>query len=356
MPTFDESIEDPIEELDDEDDVELTQNCSLEPDAPLFAIWPNDAKVARLDKAAATVFAEISRSRLKSLITDGRLKINEQTVTDPSAKVKPGQTLSLYMPAPIPADPIAQNIPLDIVYEDEHLLVVNKPAGMVVHPAAGNSDGTLVNALLYHCGDSLSGIGGVKRPGIVHRIDKDTSGLMVVAKSDAAHAGLAEQFAAHTLDRAYKAVVWGYMNLESGEYEGNIGRNPKDRKKMAIVSNGGKTALTRFRVLQRFGQVATLVECRLATGRTHQIRVHFSGNGHSLIGDPLYERISKQEMRKIPLNAKGFLTNFGRQALHAFRIGFKHPILNDFLAFEAPMPNDIIQLIETLEAETKTNT
>jgi len=320
------------------------------------ACWPSDAKPVRLDKASATVFPDVSRSRIKNMITDGHMKIDGVTLTDPSTKVKPGQTLSLNIPEAAPAEPIPQNIPLDIVYEDEHLLVINKPAGMVVHPAAGNHDGTLVNALLFHCGDSLSGIGDVKRPGIVHRIDKDTSGLMVVAKNDTAHAGLAEQFAAHTLDRAYKAIAWGYVSPESGEYEGNIGRNPKDRKKMAVVPHGGKAALSRYKTLKHFGQIATLVECRLATGRTHQIRVHFSANDHSLIGDPLYERITKHDMRKIPLSVKGFITNFGRQALHAYRIGFNHPILNTFLEFEATTPKDMIDLIEALETASKTNT
>ncbi len=325
-------------------------------DETLTATWPDPGKAARLDKAAATVFQDISRSRLKNLITEGRLNVDGETLTDPSAKVKPGQQLTLHVPPPTPAEPIAQDIPLDIVYEDEHLLVINKPPGLVVHPAAGNLDGTLVNALLAHCGESLSGIGGVKRPGIVHRIDKDTSGLMVVAKSDAAHNGLAEQFAAHSLDRAYTAVVWGYVSPNEGEIEGNIGRNPKDRKKMAVVPSGGKTALTRYRVLKHFGRIATLVQCRLATGRTHQIRVHFSHNGHSLIGDPLYQHIPRAQMRNIPQCIRGYITDFGRQALHAHRIGFNHPISKDFLCFDADIPADMQRLISAFEELTETNT
>ncbi|WP_337995781.1 RluA family pseudouridine synthase [Oleispirillum naphthae] len=322
----------------------------------LAAIWPEDALPARLDKACAASFPGISRSRLKALIEDGRVSIDGGTLTDPSAKVKPGQGLSVAPPPPVPAEPQPEDIPLSIVYEDADLLVLDKPPGLVVHPAAGNAAGTLVNALLAHCGDGLSGIGGVKRPGIVHRIDKDTSGLMVVAKSDAAHAGLAAQFAAHTLDRAYTALVWGWVAAEAGEIEGNIGRNPKDRKKMAVVKGGGKTALTRYRVLERFGRLATLVECRLATGRTHQIRVHFAQCDHSLVGDPLYGRAPRHGMRNFPDNLKGFIDQFPRQALHAHRIGFNHPISNDFLSFEAPLPNDMQALIAAFREAAKINT
>jgi 23S rRNA pseudouridine1911/1915/1917 synthase len=326
------------------------------PAPPLAAIWPEDAAPARLDKACATAFPEMSRSRLKALIEDGQVSVDGGTLTDPSAKVKPGQALSLILPPTIAAEPEGQEIPLVIVFEDEHLLVLNKPPGLVVHPAAGNQDGTLVNALIAHCGDSLSGIGGVRRPGIVHRIDKDTSGLMVVAKSDAAHHGLSAQFAAHTLDRAYTALVWGYVTPDAGEYEGNIGRSPHDRKKMAVVTSGGKTALTRYRVLERFGRIATLIECRLATGRTHQIRVHLAENGHPLVGDPLYGRRARPGMRNFPVNLKGFIDHFSRQALHAHRIGFNHPILNDFISFEAPLPDDMKSLIAAFRAASESNT
>ncbi len=323
----------------------MSRTADAAPTPPLTAIWPEDAPPARLDKACATAFPGVSRSRLKALIEDSRVGVDGGTITDPSAKVKPGQTLSLDLPPATPAEPVGEDIPLTVVYEDADLLVLDKPAGLVVHPAAGNPDGTLVNALIAHCGETLSGIGGVKRPGIVHRIDKDTSGLMVVAKSDAAHLGLSQQFAAHDLDRAYTALVWGYVAPDAGEYEGNIGRSPRDRKKMAVVKSGGKTALTRYRVLERFGRLATLVECRLATGRTHQIRVHFAEHGHPLVGDPLYGAKTRSGMKNFPDNLKGFIDQFRRQALHAHLIGFNHPILNDFFSFDSPLPADMECLI-----------
>lgn len=312
-------------------------------DSPLVAAW--NGPVARLDKACATLFPDLSRSRLKALIEEGRVAVDGGTITDPSAKVKPGQSLAVAPPPPIAAEPQGEDIPLQIVYEDEHLLVLDKPAGMVVHPAAGNADGTLVNALIAHCGDGLSGIGGVRRPGIVHRIDKDTSGLMVVAKTDLAHVGLSAQFAAHSLDRAYLALAWGFVSPDAGEYVGNIGRSPRDRKKMAVVTSGGKHALTRYAVRERFGRIATLVECRLATGRTHQIRVHFAEHAHPLVGDPLYGRRTRPGMIEFSDDAKGFINQFGRQALHAWKIGFNHPISKDFLSFESALPDDMRKLL-----------
>lgn len=321
----------------------FSSEASLITNAPFVATWENAA--ARLDKACATLFPELSRSRLKALIEEGRVAVDGGTLTDPSAKVKPGQSLSVAPPPPVDAEPKGEDIPLHVVYEDEHLLVLDKPAGMVVHPAAGNLDGTLVNALIAHCGEGLSGIGGVRRPGIVHRIDKDTSGLMVVAKSDAAHIGLSEQFAAHSLDRAYLALAWGMVTPEAGEYVGNIGRSPRDRKKMAVVASGGKHALTRYAVRERFGRAATLVECRLATGRTHQIRVHFAENGYPLVGDPLYGRKSRSGMMEFSDITKGFINQFDRQALHAWKIGFNHPISKVFLSFESGLPNDMLALL-----------
>lgn len=317
----------------------------------LTARW--DQPLARLDKACATVFPAISRSRLKTLIEEGFVAVDGRTLTDPSAKVKPGQTLGVSPPPPVDADPEPEEIPLAVVYEDADLLVLDKAPGMVVHPAAGNHQGTLVNALLAHCGDGLSGIGGVRRPGIVHRIDKDTSGLMVVAKSDAAHVGLSEQFAAHSLDRAYYAVVWGMVTPEAGEYQGNIGRSSRDRKKMAVVASGGKHALTRYRVIERFGRVATLIECRLATGRTHQIRVHCAENGHPLLGDPLYGRKTHRGVIDFPDELKGFINRFDRQALHAWRIGFNHPVSKDFLVFSSDMPDDMKALVAALREGTR---
>ena len=237
---------------------------------------PKNKAGVRLDKFLADAIESLSRARLQALMAEGCVFLAEQQVQNPSGKVKAGETYTVRMPAVVAAEPEAQDIPLDVVYEDEDVIVVDKPPGLVVHPAAGNADGTLVNALLAHCGTSLSGIGGVARPGIVHRLDKGTGGLLIAAKNDAAHAALSSQFADHSMDRAYYALVWGVPMPPKGEIEGNIGRNPQNRKKMAVVERGGKYALTRFKVLKAFGDVAALIECRLATGRTHQIRVHRS--------------------------------------------------------------------------------
>ncbi|MEW5727162.1 MAG: RluA family pseudouridine synthase, partial [Pseudomonadota bacterium] len=235
-------------------------------------------------------------------------------------------------------------------YEDDDLIVVDKPPGLVVHPAPGSPDRTLVNALLAHCGESLSGIGGVRRPGIVHRIDKDTSGLMVAAKNDRAHAGLSAQFAAHTLERAYKAVVWGLPIPREGIIEGDIGRSPNDRKKMAIVTSGGKHALTRYRVVRPYaGGAVSLVECRLATGRTHQIRVHMTSIGHPLVGDQTYGRPRAARTRGLPPEARDRLASFPRQALHAYLLGFSHPSSGQNMIFESDMPSDINLLLKFLE-------
>lgn len=302
----------------------------------------------RLDKLLATAWPDLSRTRLKALIEAGRLRADGATITDPSQRVKPGQRLELSVPPPEPATPEAQAIALDIVYEDEHLLVVDKPAGLVVHPAPGSPDQTLVNALLAHCAH-LSGIGGVRRPGIVHRLDKDTSGLMVVAKSDAAHRGLAQQFAVHSLERAYLAVVWGMPSPRTGEIAGAIGRSPQNRKKMAVVSRGGKPALTRYAVRRAVGSRAALVECRLATGRTHQIRVHMASLGHPVIGDPLYGGGDARRLKGTGMSPGELLGDFHRQALHAFVIGFWHPVSGENLRFESNLPNDINEIIKKLD-------
>src|SRR5215468_551079 len=250
----------------------------------------------RLDRLLATHATTLSRSRVKALVESGHVTAEGATISDPSYRVKPGQVFTIVVPAASPAKPQPQAIPLDVLYEDADLIVVNKPAGMVIHPAPGNPDRTLVNALIAHCGASLSGIGGEARPGIVHRLDKDTSGLMVAAKNDAAHRALSEAFAAHRIERAYKAVVWGVPNPTTGQIGGSIGRHPTNRKRMAIVAQGGKTALTRYRVLRRVGAVASLVECRLATGRTHQIRVHMAAIGHPVMGDATYGGMSAARM------------------------------------------------------------
>lgn len=309
----------------------------------------DDEAGERLDRLIAAAFSDLTRSRGKSLIEQGAVKVGAATITDPSFRVKPGTQIDLSLPDATEAAIEAEQIPLDIRYEDDDLLVLDKPAGLVVHPAPGHRNGTLVNALLAHCGESLSGIGGVKRPGIVHRIDKDTSGLLVVAKTDAAHAGLAAQFEAHTIERAYRAVVWGAPSPARGTIEGNIGRSPRNRKKMAVVAPPrGKPALTRYTVERRLGLRAAVIACRLETGRTHQIRVHCTHIGHPLIGDPLYGRLSAARLDGMPEKAGAIIRNFSRQALHACVIGFDHPTQKKRVTLESDLPNDISELIDVL--------
>ncbi len=316
----------------------------------LFTVTARDHdKGIRLDKLLSTGDSGLSRSRLKALIEEGCVTQSGETITDASLRVKPGQTFSVEIPEAQDYDPEPENIPLDVVYEDDDLLVLNKPAGMVVHPAAGNYTGTLVNALLYHCGDSLSGIGGVKRPGIVHRLDKETSGLMVVAKNDIAHVSLSEQFAAHSLERAYQAIVWGVPEPKNGRIEGNIGRSPSNRKKMAVVGKGGKEAFTNYKWLQNVGYYASLVECRLETGRTHQIRVHMSTKGNTVVGDALYGRTPPRFLRALNSEQKAEFSGFERHALHAYIIGFLHPRTNDEMYFENKLPIEINGLCDFLK-------
>ena len=299
------------------------------------------AEAGRLDKVLAEA-SGLSRERIKTLIAQGAVTIGKTVAKSASAKVRGEENWRIALPPPQPLDTPAQDIPLDIVFEDEDLLVVNKPAGMVVHPAAGNLEGTLVNALLHHCRGKLSGINGVERPGIVHRIDKDTSGLLVVAKSDAAHEGLAKQFADHSIMRRYLAVCAGHPNPRSGTVSGRIGRSDKDRKKMTVLpdtSSRGKHAVTHFETLERL-EGASLIECRLETGRTHQVRVHCASIGHALLGDPVYGRTPKA-LR--PLLER---LDFRRQALHAARLGFRHPITGETLDFCAELPADMRELID----------
>lgn len=292
----------------------------------------------------------LSRNRLKSLILDGQVSADGATISDPSDSVKPGARYRIVVPPAAPAEPEAQDLPLTVVYEDAALIVIDKPAGMTVHPAPGAPDGTLVNALIAHCGDSLSGIGGVRRPGIVHRIDKDTSGLLVVAKNDAAHHALARLFAEHTIERVYRAICWGVPVPPAGRIEGAIGRHPRDRVRMAVRPEGsGKPAVTRYRTLRRFGDAAALLECRLETGRTHQIRVHLAHVGHPLVGDPVYGRGRTARLGGIPESAKDRLRGFGRQALHAAVLGFIHPVSGETLRFESPLPADLADLLGGLE-------
>ncbi len=299
----------------------------------------------RLDKFLGEQVDGLSRSRLKTLIESGCVSGGGGTLTEPSRRVKPGDEILVRIPAAKPARPAGQKIALDVVYEDDDLIVINKPAGLVVHPAPGNLDRTLVNALIAHCGGSLSGIGGELRPGIVHRLDKYTSGLMVAAKNDAAHQGLAAQFAEHSLDRAYQAVVWGTPSPKADTITGNIGRNPRNRKKMAVVSRGGKRAITHYSTLRKLGSAATLVECRLETGRTHQIRVHLASRGHPVVGDPLYGGGDAKRLKKAPEEFAESVAVLGRQALHAYLIGFTHPASGERLQFQSKLPADIQTLL-----------
>ncbi|CAK0768473.1 Ribosomal large subunit pseudouridine synthase D [uncultured Gammaproteobacteria bacterium] len=308
--------------------------------------------VGRLDKLLAEAVSDLSRSRVQALIAQGRVTAGGKIITDPAQKIRPGTRYEIEIPEPEPAEPIAQQIPLVIVFEDQDVLVIDKPVGMVVHPAAGNPDGTLVNALLGHCGDSLSGIGGVRRPGIVHRLDKNTSGLLVVAKNDRAHAALSAGFADRSVSRTYLAVCWGLPNPSRGEIEGAIGRCPYDRKKMAVVERGGRPSLTRYRVERAWGLAAALVECRLATGRTHQIRVHMASIGHSLAGDELYGGCRKRKGPAETEAIRALLAEFPRQALHAAELVFPHPASGETLHFTAPLPVDMQDLIANLERTT----
>jgi 23S rRNA pseudouridine1911/1915/1917 synthase len=301
----------------------------------------------RLDRTLTDGMGSLSRSRIKSLIQSGCASVDDQTIEDPNFRVKQGSTIVLRIPNPTTDKPEPQALSLDIRYEDDHLIILNKPAGLVIHPAAGNPDRTLVNALLAHCGDTLSGIGGVKRPGIVHRLDKDTSGLLVAAKTEQAHHGLARQFASHNIERRYAALVWGVPSPLSGTIIGAIGRSSKNRKKMAVVTRGGKEAVTHYQVQETFGIVASMVECRLETGRTHQIRVHLSQNGNSVIGDPLYGRGLK---RGIPDSVALAVKTFGRQALHAQVLGFVHPMTAEAVHFEASVPPDFQEVRKALHA------
>lgn len=314
-------------------------------------IFSEDDQGQRLDRQLSQHWSDLSRVRLKSLILEGCLTVNGVIVTNPSSKCQVGQNVCLTVPALRVADPEPENLPLEIFYEDGDLIVLNKPAGMVVHPAPGNETGTLVNALLYHCGARLSGIGGVRRPGIVHRLDKDTSGLMVVAKNDRAHQGLSAQFAAHTLIRSYQALVWGCPMPLQGRFESHIGRHPVDRKKMAVVQKGGKWAATNYKVLQKLETYLSLVECRLETGRTHQIRVHLSHAGYPLVGDGLYGKITKgrrQIRHYFEADVAEQILTFPRQALHAREIGFIHPITEEKLHFTNLLPGDIKILISNI--------
>ena len=303
---------------------------------------------ARLDRFLAARL-DYSRSRIKSLIERGCVRAGA-TITEPSRRVKPGEVFTLDVPQPEAAEPAAEAIALDIVYEDSSLIVIDKPAGLVVHPAPGNQSGTLVNALIAHCGESLSGIGGVRRPGIVHRLDKDTSGLIVAAKTDVAHAHLSAQFKARTVERQYLALAWGVPSPRAGTISGAIGRSPRVRTKMAVVSRGGRASATRYRVQRALGPAASLVECRLATGRTHQVRVHLAHIGHPVIGDPVYGGgLTPARRRAVGETAAELIAALKRQALHAATLGFVHPLSGATLSFTSRFPADLAAVADALE-------
>ena len=335
---------------------------------PVLRVTLGDTPPPRLDKALAEVVPEtaaLSRSRLGKLIETGAVaRDGGAPVTTLKTQGTPGEMFVITLPKAAEVQARPEVIELDVIYEDDELIVINKPAGMVVHPAPGSANGTLVNALLAHCGDSLSGIGGEKRPGIVHRIDKDTSGLLVVAKTDRAHHGLAAQFADHSLERHYQAICYGVPSradprlagisgvaFEEGSVirvSGNIARHKTDRKRQAVVANAGRHAITRFRVMEEFGTVAALLDCWLETGRTHQIRVHLTHAGHALIGDATYGGRRTVGPKLLPPAALAAVRGFPRQALHAATLGFFHPVTEKFLKFEAPTPEDMRRLLEAL--------
>ena len=323
---------------------------------------PEEAE-GRIDAwLAATLAGDFSRSRIKALIEEGAVRVNGAAIGEPKRKIHPGDRIEIALPEPRDPEPKAEDIPLDVLYEDDDLIVICKPAGLVVHPGAGNWTGTLVNALIHHCGASLSGIGGVRRPGIVHRLDKETSGVMVAAKNDAAHRHLSDQFADHgrtgPLERAYQAIVWDRPRQLKGTIDAPLGRST-DRTKRAVKredADDAREAITHYQVMERYGEttdgtcLASLVECHLETGRTHQIRVHMAHIGHPLIGDPEYGGAFKTKANRLPDDARDVVNAFRRQALHAFLLQFEHPSTGETMHFEAPPPQDMERLLVTLRA------
>jgi 23S rRNA pseudouridine1911/1915/1917 synthase len=340
-------------------------------EAANFEVGPDDAGT-RLDQwLTRQLGGAFSRSRVQALVRQGAVLVGGAPASDPGRKLKPGDIVSVAVPEAEPALPRGEDIPLDVLYEDDELIVLNKPPGLVVHPGAGNAAGTLVNALIHHCGDSLSGIGGVKRPGIVHRLDKDTSGVMVVAKTDRAHRALSEAFADHglesALERAYVALVWGTPERTTGKIDAPLGR-AADRVRRAVVPAGrgdARHAITHYAVLERFepppadarakavgasAALATLVECRLETGRTHQIRVHMAHIGHPVVGDPDYGQAFRTKANRLPEPARAAAKDFPRQALHAQLLAFEHPVTGETMRFEAGLPPDMANLVAAFRA------
>lgn len=311
----------------------------------------------RLDRFLAKAGAGLSRTRVKALIEEGLAAIDGRVVREPGAVLRAGQTIRLRLPPPADPKPMGEDIPLVILFEDDHLLVIDKPAGLVVHPAAGHESGTLVNALVSHCRGSLSGIGGVKRPGIVHRLDKDTSGLLVIAKNDAAHQGLARLFADHGktlhLAREYLAFVWGVPARASGTVDAALARNAASRQKIAVVPpERGRRAVTHWRSVESFGGAASLISCRLETGRTHQIRVHMAHIGHPILGDSLYGAGFKSRRSRLPAPAMAAVDALSRQALHAAGLGFLHPVTGAEMRFMSPLPSELERLREALASKS----
>ena len=345
----------PDEPLEDIDEAAIDDAAG---DTRVDIIADADDEGLRLDRVLVRHLPDMSRTRFQALIGEGKLTLNGKLVKVGSAKVSAGDHFILAVPLPEPAEPVAQNIPLVVIYEDDDLIVIDKPAGMVVHPAPGNYDGTLVNALLHHCGDSLSGIGGVRRPGIVHRLDKDTSGLLVVAKNDKVHRGLAAQFADHgrtgPLERAYIAFCWGVAGMPRGTVDAPLGRHPVSRERIA-VRESGRFAITHWEqqatYLDAQGRpLACKIECQLETGRTHQIRVHMAHIGHPLLGDMVYGQGLRTKASRLGEQGRAALDQLGRQSLHAARLGFEHPITGEFLSFESPLPADLTLLEKLLES------
>jgi 23S rRNA pseudouridine1911/1915/1917 synthase len=336
----------------------LEQGSSSNSGRKLEVTVAGDEGSVRLDRVLAARLPELSRSRLKALILAGQVMVKTAPIRDPAYHVAPGDTIIIDVPESAPAEPGPENIALDIAYEDDDIIVIDKPAGLVVHPAAGHETGTLVNALIAHCGATLSGIGGVKRPGIVHRLDKDTSGLMVVAKNDRAHASLTAQFADHgrtgQMERGYLAFVWGVPNRQRGTVDAPIDRHPHAREKMA-VREGGREAVTHWEITQTFKgrdgkPVASLLACRLETGRTHQIRVHLAHIGHPLMGDLVYGPHFKTKASRLGPQSQAALAALGRQALHAYLLALEHPKTGELLHWEAPLPEDLLLLQGALQA------
>lgn len=340
------------------DDIDLDEAGEFEPASQRIEVTVDAEDAgARLDQVLARHAAELSRNRVQALIKQGHASVGGRTIEEPKYRVNEGERVVLVVPEAQAAEPEGEPIPLEVVYEDDELIVINKPAGLVVHPGAGNWTGTLVNALIAHCGDSLSGVGGVKRPGIVHRLDKDTSGLLVVAKTDRAHRALAAQFADHgrsgPLERTYSALVWGAPAGLKGTIDARLARSAANRQKIAVVRTGGRHAITHWQVVKRFGAgeqdpVAGLITCRLETGRTHQIRVHMAHIGHPLIGDRDYGAGFKTKSAKLPTLVREVVDRFPRQALHAGLLAFEHPESGQVMRFEAPIPQDFQELLDAL--------